>query len=150
VVDGRVALDPRECLDDLVRPRIEPAEMAPVEDHARRLVLRIVGRLRFLVPAEGLLDLRREQRAQPVRLGDEVGERGGRVGEDECAQPGRVRERVLLAEEPAPGLAEDVVAVGDPERADEVVQLPDEQVDRPEVGAAVRGSGLLRPLPSWS
>ena len=76
-------------------------------------------------------------RAQPVRLADEVGERGGRVGEDERAQPGRVRERVLLAQEPAPGLAEDVVAVGDPERADEVVQLPDEQVDRPEVGAAV-------------
>ena len=30
------------------------------------------------------------------------------------------------------------MAVGDPERADEVVQLADEQVDRPEVGAAVR------------
>ena len=29
------------------------------------------------------------------------------------------------------------MAVGDPERVDEVVQLPDEQVDRPEVGAAV-------------
>ena len=112
--------------------------MAAVEDHARRLVLRVVGRLRFLVPAQGLLDLRRESRAQPVRLGDEVGERGGRVGEDERAQPGGLRERVLLAEEPAPGLAEDVVAVGDPERVDEVVQLADEQVDRPEVGAAVR------------
>jgi hypothetical protein len=44
-------------------------------------------------------------------------------------------------EEPAPGLAEDVVAVGDPERADEVVQLSDEQVDRPEVCAAV---GVVR------
>ena len=104
---------------------------------ARRLVLRVVRRARLLVPAQRLLDLRRQQRAQPVRLGDEVGERGGRVGEDERAQPGRLRERVLLAEEAAPGLAEDVVAVGDPERVDEVVQLADEQVDRPEVGAAV-------------
>ena len=31
-----------------------------------------------------------------------------------------------------------MVAVGDPERVDEVVQLADEEVDRPEVGAAVR------------
>ena len=30
------------------------------------------------------------------------------------------------------------MAVGDPERVDEVVQLADEEVDRPEVGAAVR------------
>src|SRR5438477_7027084 len=49
-----------------------------------------------------------------------------------------MRERVLLAEEAAPGLAEDVVTVGDPERVDEVVKLANEQVDRPEVGAAVR------------
>jgi len=31
-----------------------------------------------------------------------------------------------------------VVPVGDPERVDEIVELPDEQIDRPEVGAALR------------
>jgi hypothetical protein len=60
------------------------------------------------------------------------------VREDERAQPGRVRERVLLAEEAAPRLAEDVVAVGDSERVDEVVELANEELDRPEVGAPVR------------
>ena len=94
-----------------------------------------------VVPAERLLDLRRQKRAEPVRLGDEVGERGGRVGEHERAQARRLCQRVLLAEKAAPGLAEDVVAAGDPECVDEVVQLADEEVDGPEVGAAV---GVMR------
>ena len=53
-------------------------------------------------------------------------------------RPGGLRERVLLGEEAAPGLAEHVVAIGDPERVDEVVQLADEELGRPELGAAVR------------
>ena len=31
-----------------------------------------------------------------------------------------------------------MVPVGDPERVDKIVELPDEQVDRPEVGAPLR------------
>ena len=72
---------------------------------------------------------------------DEVGPRRSGVGEDERAQAGRLRERVLLGEEPAPGLAQHVVAVGDPEGIDEVVELADEELDRPELGAAV---GIVR------
>ena len=53
-------------------------------------------------------------------------------------RPRRLRECVLLRQEPAPRLAEDVVAVGDPERVDEVVQLADEELGRPELGPAVR------------
>src|SRR3954453_2586268 len=50
VVEGRVALDPGERLDDLVRPGIEPAYVTPIEDVARGHVLRIVGRAGLLVP----------------------------------------------------------------------------------------------------
>ena len=79
-----------------------------------------------------------KQRAQTVRLRDEVREGGRRIGEDERAQPWGFVKRVLLRQETAPGLAEDVMAVGDPERVDEAVQFSNEQVDGPEVGAAIR------------
>ena len=45
---------------------------------------------------------------------------------------------MLLGEEAAPRLAEHVVPVGDAEVVDEGGQLADEEVDGPEVGAAVR------------
>ena len=44
---------------------------------------------------------------------------------------------MLLPEEAAPRLAEDVVAVADPEVVDEVRELAHEELDRPEVGAAL-------------
>src|SRR5947209_5794654 len=52
-----------------------------------------------------------------------------------------MRERVLLAEEAAPRLDQTEVSIGDSERLDEVVQLPDEELDRTEVGAAL---GVVR------
>ena len=84
------------------------------------------------------LDLGWKLAAEAVRLGHEVRERGRGVGEDQRPQPGRVRERVLLPEEAAPGGAEHVVAACDAQRADQVVQLADEQIHRPEVGASLR------------
>src|SRR5205814_5713224 len=76
--------------------------------------------------------------AEPVRLGEKIRERGGRVGENDRPQSGRMGQRVLLGQEAAPGGTEDVMATGDPERIDEVVELADEQLDRPELGAALR------------
>ena len=107
--------------------------MALVEDHARLLVLGVVRGAGLLVALQRRLDLRRELRAEPVRLGDEVRKRGRGVREHEGAQPAWLGECVLLAEEPAPRRAEHVVPAGDSERVDEVVELADEQVDGPEV-----------------
>jgi len=75
--------------------------MPLVEDRARGYVLRIVCRPGVLVSAQRRLDLRREEGAEPVRLGDEVGKRRGGVGEDQRAEPGRLRECVLLRKEAA-------------------------------------------------
>ncbi len=49
-----------------------------------------------------------------------------------------MRQRVLLREEAAPRLAEHVVALSQAERVDEIVELADEEIDRPEVGAPLR------------
>src|SRR2546423_1014591 len=81
--------------------------------------------------------VRARVRAQLAGLGREVRPRRSCVREDESPQPVRLGERVLLSEEAAPGLAEDVVAAGESERVDEVVQLADEELDGPEVGAAL-------------
>ena len=83
VVDGRITLDPAERLDHLRRPRIEPADMASVEDLAGGGILGVTGRPRLLMPPERRLDLGRQVGPQPVCLGDEVRERGSRVGEHE-------------------------------------------------------------------
>ena len=112
--------------------------MPLVEDRAGVGVLLLVGRARLLVASEGRFDLGRELGPEPVRLRDEVRERRGGVGEHERPQAVRVRQRVLLREEAAPRLAEHVVALSQPERVDEVVQLAHEEIDRPEVGAALR------------
>jgi hypothetical protein len=50
-----------------------------------------------------------------------------------------------LREKSAPRLAEHVVPPGDAERVDEVVQLPNEELGRPELGAAVR---IVRAAPA--
>jgi len=144
-VHGRVSLELFEGRGDLRRPR-DSAEVARVEDEAGLHVLRVVVGARRLVPLERRLHALRELRPELARLGREVGPRRGGVGEDERLQTGRVRERILLGEEAAPGLAEDVVAPGDPERVDEVVQLADEEIHRPELGAAVGVVGAA-PVP---
>src|SRR5256714_12075329 len=115
--------------------------MALVEDHAGRLVLRIVGRARLLVSLQRRLYFWRKLGPQAIRLGQEVRERGCRVRQHERFQPRWVCERVLLSQKAAPGGAEHVMPVGDPERVYEVVEVADEQRDRPEIGAAV---GLVR------
>src|SRR5262249_54460119 len=108
-----------------------------VEDHASLLVLRVVRRARLLVTAKRVVDAWRKLTAEPVRLGDEVGERGGRVAEDHRPQARRLRERVLLGEEAAPRRAEDVVAVVDTEVVEQVRELSDKELDRPEVAVAI-------------
>ena len=45
---------------------------------------------------------------------------------------------VFGAQHPAPGLADEMVAVRDPEVSQEVVELGQEQLHRPEIRAAVR------------
>src|SRR3954447_12097288 len=53
---------------------------------------------------------------------------------------------MLGAEHPAPGLSDQVVLVLGPEAAEKVVELLEEQVDGPEVGALVRQvRGLAAP-----
>ncbi len=136
-IDRRVPGERGERRRHFRRP-LDPADVPPVEDEARLHVLWVVVRACGLVLVERRPHVLRELRAELAGLAREVGPRRRGVGEDERAQPGRLRERVLLREEAAPGLAEHVVAFGDPERLDEVVQLADEEVDRPEVGAAVR------------
>ena len=137
MVDGWVALQPRERLDHLRRPGIEAAHVPAVEDRARLRILGIVGRHRLLMPAQRRLHLRRQLRPQAVRLADEVRERRGSVGEHERVEPARLRKCVLLREKATPRLAEHVMPLAHAERIDEVVKLAHEQINRPEIGSLV-------------
>src|SRR5205823_12643051 len=56
--------------------------------------------------------------------------------EDERPQARRLRDPVLLTEEPAPRRPEHVIPLADAEVVDEVRKLPDEELHRPEVAAA--------------
>ncbi len=100
--------------------------MACVEDLACLGVRRVIRCPRLLVAPQGRLDFRREIGSEPVRLGDEVRERCGSVGEHQRPEPRRSREGVLLGEKAAPRLAEHVVTGAYPECIDEIVQLPHE------------------------
>jgi hypothetical protein len=72
------------------------------------------------------------------------GHRRGRVADHERPQALGLTDGVLGGEHPAPGLPEQVVAVRDAERFEQVVQLVHEEVDGPEVGALV---GQVRRAP---
>jgi hypothetical protein len=135
-----VLLEELERRRHLGRP-LDAADVPPVEDETCLHVLRVVVRARRFMPVERRLHVCGQFRAQLAGLGGEVGPRRGGVGEDERAQPAGLRERVLLRKEPAPRLTQHLVTIGDSESVDEVVELTDEEIDRPELGAAV---GIVR------
>jgi len=84
------------------------------------------------VCAQDGLDVRRQEGAQPVgRLEERSVGRGG-VGQHHRAQARRAGQRVLLGQEPAPALAEDVV-LGDAQLHEQVRQLVEEQLHGPEL-----------------
>ena len=109
-VDRRVGLHRVEAAHDLLGPRLQPAHVAPVELHHRRLELRRGGLAAALAGADRVAHVRLHRVEQLVAAGDEGGDRGRRVGRDHAQQPGRALERVQQREHAAPRLSDDVVA----------------------------------------
>ncbi len=115
--------------------------MASVEGAGRRLVVGMERRPCGLVPQKRILNLGREIEAKPVGLRDPERHRGGGVRDDEGLEPGRPTDRMFGAQHAAPGLPDEVVAPGDAEMGQEVVEFGEEEVDGPEAGAAVAQVG---------
>ena len=132
VVDGRVGVDLGEARGDLGRVRHHAADVAVVEDLLGRVVLRRVGGAGLLVGEQRRLDVGGQLVAQLVRGLQPQRHRRGAVADREREDAGVVGQDDLRAEHPAPGLAEQVEAVGDPEVLDERAELGDEELDGPE------------------
>ncbi len=124
-----------------LRPRVEPAQVAVVEDLDGGLV---VGVVVFLLRAE--LDQRRAVRLgqlldQAAGAGHELGDARRGAREHEPLDAGRAPRHVLDREPSAPRLAEQVAAP-EPEGRAHLVDLLDRPVDRPQgrVVGAIRAA----------
>ena len=123
--------------------------MAFLEGSGRFAVGGVVGRPLGLVPAQDGVELGGKIGAQPVALGDEVGNRCGRVGEDQRAETRRLGERNLLGEVAAPGLPQQVV-VAYPSRVASRFRSSLTKSSIVQKSLPRPWMWLLLPLPSWS
>src|SRR6266545_1558899 len=130
-VDEPVPLDEVERAQHILGPLVQTADVPLVEDQAGVLVLLQIGRPRLLVPAQRLLHIFRELGAETTRLGDPLRNARRRARQDEARKAGRLRERVLHGEHPAPRAPEEVDPV-EPELAPDGADLVHEQLDRVE------------------
>jgi hypothetical protein len=102
------------------------------------LVLLAVGGAGGLVRAQGPLDVRRQLGSQPIGGSRPQLHGRRRVGDHQPAQARRPAHGVLGGQHAAPRLPEQRVAVGDAQRLHQIVQLRQEELNRPEVGCRVR------------
>src|SRR6266498_3793654 len=130
-VDEPVPLDEVERAQHILGPLVQTADVPLVEDQAGVLVLLQIGRPRLLVPAQRLLHIFRELGAETTLLGDPLRNARRRARQDEARKAGRLRERVLHGEHPAPRAPEEVDPV-EPELAPDGADLVHEQLDRVE------------------
>ena len=132
VVDGRLGLHLRLAVEEVLRRRSTPADVAPVELLRRREVLRVGDGARGLVPVERLLRVRGQLGAQARGGRHPELHRGRGVADRQGDQPVGAADGDLGAEHPAPGLPEQVVRV-DAQFGSHGVELVDEQRRLPEV-----------------
>src|SRR5919198_1984908 len=130
-VDDPVPLDEVERALHAVGPRVDTADVPPVEDHRGLAVLGVVSRPRCLAPVEHRLHLSRQLRPQAPGLLDPLRNAGRRAREHEALEARRLRERVLHRQHAAPRVPEEVDTV-EAERLADGADLVDEELDRPE------------------
>jgi hypothetical protein len=113
VVDRRLGFELGEGVDHILGCRLHPADVPGVEHVHRGVVFGGVSGARVLVPGQRLLHLRWQL---PTELGGGVQpqlHRGGAVADGQGTDAAGVGEHHLRSQHAAPGLAEQVEAVGD-------------------------------------
>jgi hypothetical protein len=88
-----------------------------------------------------VLHVLRQVAAEAVGLLHPGLERGGGIGNDQAPQPLRLQHGVFRGQHAAPGLTDEVIAVGDAEMLEQAVEFAQEEIDRPEIGALVAQMG---------
>lgn len=109
--------------------------MLPVEIHDGLLILGILVSLFLLMLRYRVIHMPRQQLPQPVARLDPQHHAARRVAYDDALHPLRARivtRRPHTRQHAAPTLPEDVVVARDAEVREQVVELPHEEVGRPE------------------
>ena len=96
-------------------------------------ILRIRRGSRRLVAIERRLNLGRERSSHDLRFARPKLHRRRRVADDERLESAWATNRVLGGKHAAPGLAQKEVLIRDAVRVEQIVELIQEEVDRPEV-----------------
>ena len=113
------------------RPRVEPADVLPVEAEDGRLVLGAGGEPVLLVLPDRPAHLGRLGRQQFLAVPGPPGHAGRASAQDQALQRRPAVQRVLQGQHAAPGTAEQVQAV-EPESGPDLGQLLDEPLHRPQ------------------